>query len=98
MSAQDDESAESMAKECGKAELLNLSRSVRIDRNTGEPDVSDSANPVWQELLLPHQARSLPPDRMLVLVRGVGSIFAKRQPYFESSALGRGKARPNPYV
>lgn len=96
MSAQDDETARYMSEECGEMEVLSLSRNVRIDRATGEPDVSDGASTARQELLLCHQARSLPSDRMLVLVRGVGSIFAKRVPYFKDFTL-RGRARSNPY-
>jgi type IV secretion system protein VirD4 len=96
MSAQDDETARYMSEECGEMEVLSPSRNVRRDPRTGDVDVSDTTGTARQELLLRHQARSLPPHRMLVIVRGVGPVLAKRRAYFEDWAL-RGKARPNPY-
>jgi type IV secretory pathway TraG/TraD family ATPase VirD4 len=103
MAAQDDETARYMSGECGDRELVSWSQSVREDRSRDygnglyDVDVTYGMNTARQELLLPHQAQSLPRDRMLVLVRGVGAIYAKRRPYFKDWMLRR-RARPNPWV
>jgi type IV secretion system protein VirD4 len=103
MAAQDDETAEYMARECGDREVLVTSQNVSEDRSRDyggglyDVNISHGTNSQRQPLLLEHQARSLPPDRMLVMVRGLGSIMARRGPYFTDGKLRR-RARPNPYV
>ncbi len=101
MAAQDDETAEYMARECGDREMVVWSQNVREDRSKDygndlyDVDVSYGMNSAREPLLNDHQARCLPADRMLVLLRGVGSIPAKRRPYFQDGTLRR-RARPNP--
>jgi|SRR5579871_996084 len=103
MAAQDDETARYMAEECGDRETVVWSQNLREDRNRDyggglyDVDVSYGMSGERQPLLYEHQARNLPPDRMLVLVRGLGSIYAKRGPYFKDGTLRR-RARPNPYL
>ena len=103
MAAQDDETAEYMARECGDREVLVTSQNVSEDRSRDyggglyDVNISHGTNSQRQPLLLEHQARSLPSDRMLVMVRGLGSIMARREPYFADGKLRR-RARPNPYV
>jgi type IV secretion system protein VirD4 len=103
MAAQDDETAQYMAQECGDREMVVWSQNVREDRTKGpygglyDIDVSYGMSGHREPLLNDHQARNLADDEMLVMVRGLGSIAARRQPYFKNDRLRR-RARPNPYV
>jgi type IV secretion system protein VirD4 len=103
MAAQDDETAEYMAGECGDREMVVWSQSVREDRTRGpycglyDVDVSYSMSGQREPLLNDHQARSLHANEMLVMLRGLGSIPARRVPFFKIEEL-RQRARPNPYV
>jgi type IV secretion system protein VirD4 len=102
MAAQDDETAEYMARECGDREIVVWSQSMREDRTKGygglyDVDVSYSMSGQREPLLNDHQARSLTSNEMLVMVRGLGSIAAGRVPFFKIEELRR-RARPNPYV
>lgn len=103
MAAQDDETAEYMARECGDREMVVWSQNMREDRSKDyggglyDVEVSYGMNSVREPLLLEHQARSLAQDEMLVMVRGLGSVAAKRRPYFKDGTLRR-RARPNPFV
>lgn len=103
MAAQDDETARYMVEECGDREMLVSSQSVREDRSRDyggglyDVDITYGSNSDRQPLLNEHQARSLAHDEMLVMLRGLGSIAAKRRPYYADGKLRR-RARPNPYL
>jgi type IV secretion system protein VirD4 len=103
MAAQDDETAQYMAQECGDREMVLWSQSVSEDRTKDyggglyDVNVSYGMNSAREPLLSEHQARSLAADEMLVMLRGLGSIAAKRKPYFKDATLRR-RARPNPWV
>lgn len=103
MAAQDDETAQYMAQECGDREIVVCSQSVREDRTKPaygglyDVDVSYGMSGQREPLLNDHQARSLSENEMLVMVRGLGSIAAGRVPFFKIEELRR-RARPNPYV
>ena len=83
--------------------MVVWSQNVREDRSKDyggglyDVEVSYGMNSGREPLLNEHQARSLAQDEMLVMVRGLGSIAAKRRPYFKDGTLRR-RARPNPYV
>jgi type IV secretion system protein VirD4 len=103
MAAQDDETAQYMAQECGDREMVLWSQSVSEDRTKDyggglyDVNVSYGMNSAREPLLSEHQARRLAGDEMLVMLRGLGSIAAKRKPYFKDATLRR-RARPNPWV
>lgn len=94
----DQQTAEFVAKQCGVTEVLSHSRSVSIDRHSGEPIVNESATLSARPLLHPDEVRfGLRDDEMLLFCDGVpGVIRAKRKPYFKCWDL-RGKYRDNPY-
>lgn len=92
MAAQDDETAEYMARECGDREMVVWSQSVREVRSQSlfgvdDVDVSYGMNSQREPLLNDHQARSLSENEMLVMLRGVGSIAAGRVPFFKIREL-----------
>ena len=53
--ARDQSTREYVSKLSGTTEVLTRSRSVGIDRNTGEPNINDSASQYGRPLLLPHE-------------------------------------------
>jgi type IV secretory pathway TraG/TraD family ATPase VirD4 len=95
--ARDQTTREYVSKLSGTCEVLSHSRSVTIDRLSGEPVVNDSATQFGRPLLLPHEVGEIAPDEMIAFVEGVGTIRAKRKPYFRVGKF-RGKYRKNPYV
>jgi len=95
--ARDQSTREYVSELAGTTEVLTRSRSVHIDRNTGEPDVNDSASQYGRPLLLPHEVGEIAPDEMILFVEGRLTVRAKRKPYFLLPEF-RGKYRDNPYV
>lgn len=96
--ARDQTTRDYVSKLSGITEGLSQSRTVVIDRRTGEPNVTDSASQFGRPLLLPHEVGELDLDEMVAFVEGVhGVIRAKRKPYFRCWAF-RGKYRENPYI
>lgn len=92
----DKQTSEYISELCGKREMIVQSRSIREDRRTGEVDVSDSGNTVWQELIQPHEVRRMSDREMIVFCEKVaGPIWATRKPYWETH---RGQAGRNPYA
>src|SRR5271157_362635 len=93
--ARDQTTRDYCSKLSGTCEVLSCSRSITIDRCTGEPIVNDSATQYGRPLLLPHEVGELAPDEMIAFVEGVhGVIRAKRKTYLSEF---RGKYRENPY-
>ena len=95
--ARDQTTREYVSKLSGTCEVLSHSRSVTIDRLTGEPVVNDSASQFGRPLLLPHEVGEIAPDEMISFIEGVGTLRAKRKPYFLLREF-RGKYRNNPYI
>lgn len=95
--ARDQTTREYVSKLSGTCEVLSCSRSVTIDRLSGEPIVNDNATQFGRPLLLPHEVGEIALDEMIAFVEGVGTIRAKRKPYFRVGKF-RGKYRKNPYV
>jgi type IV secretion system protein VirD4 len=95
--ARDQTTREYVSKLSGTSEVLSHSRSVTIDRISGEPVVNDSATQFGRPLLLPHEVGEIAPDEMIAFVEDVATIRAKRKPYFRVVKF-RGKYRKNPYV
>lgn len=94
--ARDQTTREYVSKLSGITEGLSLSRSVVIDRRTGEPNVTDSGGQFARPLLLPHEVGELERDEMIAFVEGVkGVIRAKRKFYFKCWEFS-GKYRKNP--
>jgi type IV secretion system protein VirD4 len=96
MAAQDEKTATYMSEQCGKEDIFSQSRNVNRDR-FGEPQVSDGVGIVSKELLQPHEARELSDREMLLFVRGLSPIRARRKAYFDDKRAFSGKYRPNPY-
>ena len=97
LGASDLTTSQELSDLCGQYEVISQSRCTTIDRNTGEPQVSDSDNQEARPLLLPQEIRNLPGDEMLMFVDGVnGPIRAKRRPYYEVPEF-RGKYQLDPY-
>jgi len=95
--ARDQSTREYVSKLSGTCEVLTHSRSVSVDRMTGEPVVSDSASQYGRPLLLPHEVGEIAPDEMIAFVEGRLTVRAKRKLYFLLKEF-RGKYRDNPYV
>jgi len=95
--ARDQSTREYVSNLAGTTEVLTRSRSVSIDRNTGEPNVNDSASQYGRPLLLPHEVGEIAPDEMILFVEGRLTVRAKRKFYFLLNEF-RGKYRDNPYV
>ena len=53
----DQQTAEFVSKQCGVTEVLSRSRGVTIDRQTGEPNVSDNMSQAARPLLHPDEVR-----------------------------------------
>ena len=97
--ARDQTTREYVSKLGGTVDTLSRSRSVAIDHQTGEPNVSDSANQFGRPLLLPEEVASqLASDEMIMFVDSVrcGPIKAKRRFYFH--VFPARYFRRNPYV
>jgi len=96
--ARDQTTRDYVSRLSGTTEVVTRSRSVNLDRHTGEPQISDSMNQYGRPLLLPHEVGQLESDEMLVFADGVrcGPIRAKRKPYWR--VFWSGAYRPNPYV
>lgn len=91
----DKQTSEYIAELCGEREIVVQSRSIREDRRTGEVDVSDSGNTVWQKLIQPHEVRRMNDREMIVICEKVGGpVLAVRRPYWETH---RGQGGRNPY-
>jgi type IV secretion system protein VirD4 len=96
-SARDESTREYVSKLAGITEKLSYSRNVSVDRQTGEPVVSDNAGQFGRPLLHPHEVGQIAPDEMLLFVEGRLTVRAKRKFYFLLREF-RGKYRANPYV
>jgi len=97
--AQDHTTRDYVSKLAGTCEVAVPSRSVSLDRMTGEPQQSDSCGIHTKPLLAPHEVGSMiAPDEMIAFIEGVrcGPVKAKRRFYFKCWGL-RGY-RKNPYV
>ena len=81
---------------CGQTEVIARSHSLSIDRYSGEPNFSDSANQHSRAVLLPDEAMALGADEMLIRVENLPDVIrAKRKPYY---ADGRYSGlSPDPY-
>jgi type IV secretory pathway TraG/TraD family ATPase VirD4 len=94
----DQQTAEFVAKQCGVTEVLSRSRSVSIDRRSGEPIVNDSTAQTARPLLHPDEVRfGLGPEDMLLFADNLpGVCWANRKRYIDCKDL-KGKYRDNPY-
>ena len=98
MTPADDGTADFLSKQCGVSQVVTATPNVS-ESPEGWPQISWGKHLSEQELLLPHQAREIPQNRMVVFVRGVGTVLAKRKPYFDKSCREfRGKFRANPTI
>ena len=71
---------------CGQTEVIARSRSLHIDRMSGEPQVSDSASQHGRPLLSPDDVMAIGADEMLIRVETVPDvILAKRKNYWKDS-------------
>ncbi len=94
----DQQTGDLVSKQCGVTEVISQSRSVSIDRRSGEPVVNDSAAQTARPLLHPDEVRfGLRNDQMLLFCDGLpGVCRATRKPFFECPDL-KGRYRDNPY-
>jgi type IV secretion system protein VirD4 len=93
MTPQDEMTAEYVSKQCGFSQIVTTTPSV--GPQPGGPRVTWSKSISKQELMLPHQTREMARDRMLLFVRGLSPILARKIPYYKTSLKRR--ARPNPF-
>jgi type IV secretion system protein VirD4 len=93
MATGDDRTAEHISKLCGLATVVTATPNVSL--RDGWPQVSWGKH-ISQEPLLPaHAAMLIPANRMLVFIRGLGPVLAKKVPYFKTALKSR--AGRNPY-
>lgn len=82
---------------CGQTEVIAQSRSVSIDRSTGEPNVNDSVSQFGRNLMLPDEVAALGADDMLIKVENLPDVIhAKRRPYYANRDYA-GLWSPDPY-
>ena len=92
--ARDHQTQQTVSELAGTTEIITQSRSVTIDRATGEPNVSNSKAQMSRPFIHPVDVGKLPDDEMIVFCEGVKEpIKAKRKPYFKVFS----GYRPNPF-